>query len=114
VRSGALLIGARAAAKAAAAGYRLVMSTAPCRSERHLEAPSDQDENKAAAVKACQELIADDPVFDNRRAGVATVPGLIIHVIHSAPSPREPIDVTPETVSAPADESFAPGGEHVF
>jgi hypothetical protein len=48
-----------------------------------LEALSDQDENKAAAVKACQVLIADDPVYDNRRAGMGQVPGLVIQIVQS-------------------------------
>jgi hypothetical protein len=74
-----------------------------------LEALSDQDENKAAAVKACQVLIADDPEYD-RRVGTVTSPGLVIQIVNS-PAPREhvtTIDIKPEPAPA-SQQLFVPG-----
>jgi hypothetical protein len=76
-----------------------------------LEALADQDEHKAAAVKACQILIADDPVYDNRRAGIVSSPGLIIQVLNIPAPPRDPavtIDAQPEPAPA-SRQLFVPG-----
>jgi hypothetical protein len=80
-----------------------------------LEALSEQDENKAAAVKACQVLIADDPIYDNRRAGMVQMPGLVIQIVNDLPAPRErvAIDITPPRQREPLDAPES-RGEPIF
>ena len=77
-----------------------------------LEALSDQDENKAAAVKACQVLIADEEESRHGR-GIVTQPGLTIVIQQSVAAPRvEPIDVT---LPAPIGiEAYTPASEPIF
>jgi hypothetical protein len=66
-----------------------------------LEALAEQDDNKAAAVKACQvlEQIADDPVKSGSRGG-STQPGFVIQIVNApaVPAPQQTIDVTPAPV----------------
>jgi hypothetical protein len=76
-----------------------------------LEELALQDDHKAAAVKACQVLIADEEESRHGR-GIVTQPGLTI-VIQQSAAPREPttIDVTAIPVPIEAD---APASEPIF
>jgi hypothetical protein len=68
-----------------------------------LEALRDQDDNKAAAVKACQvlEQIADDPVKASISRSIA--PGFVIQIVNAPSGPREQattINVAPAPAAA--------------
>jgi hypothetical protein len=83
----------------------VVRSSGRARTLHRLEELRDQDENRNAAVKACQvlEQLADLPQNTNSRGQLS--PGLIIQIVNG-PMPRPvPIDVTPRE---PAAEPLPP------